>query len=105
MHPDGRVRRWSAGRSPERYFPNPSHSGWQADRIMYHDQVGSPLTGLWDSADNLVNGTGPTGNGLGAFKPAYTLKPFRQSLLDLLTDENGALLDASAKKAYQNYGY
>jgi len=52
-----------------------------------------------------VNGTGPTGNGLGAFKPAYTLKPFRQSLLDLLTDENGALLDASAKKAYQNYGY
>ena len=32
-------------------------------------------------------------------------KPFRQSLLDLLTDENGALLDASAKKAYQNYGY
>lgn len=50
-------------------------------------------------------GTGPTGNGLGAFKPAYTLKPFKQSLLDLLTDENGVLLDASAKKAYQNYGY
>lgn len=87
------------------YYEWLHHSGWQADRIMYHDQVGSPLTGLWDSADNLVNGTGPTGNGLGAFKPAYTLKPFRQSLLDLLTDENGALLDASAKKAYQNYGY
>lgn len=87
------------------YYEWLHHSGWQADRIIYHDQVGSSMTGLWDSADNLVNGTGPTGNGLGSFKPAYTLKPFAQTLLDLLTDENGAVLNDAGKKAYQNYGY
>lgn len=87
------------------YYEWLHHSGWQADRILYHSQTGSNLTGLWDSADNLVNGAGPTGNGLGAFKPAYTLKPFKQSLLELLTDESGTLLSAEAKKAYQNYGY
>ena len=87
------------------YYEWLHHSGWQADRIMYHDQVGSSMTGLWDSADNLINGTGPTGNGLGSFQPAYTLKPFAQTFLDLLTDENGTVLDESSKKAYQNYGY
>lgn len=45
------------------------------------------------------------GNGMGMFEPHYTLKPFTQSMLDLLTDENGNPLDDSAKKAYQNYGY
>lgn len=34
-----------------------------------------------------------------------TFKPFAQTMLDLLTDENGVLLDEAAKKAYQNYGY
>lgn len=87
------------------YYEWLHHSGWQADRIMYHDQVGSSMTGLWDSADNLLNGTGPTGDGLGSFQPAYTLKPFAQTFLDLLTDENGAVLDDAGKKAYQNYGY
>ncbi|NDW11452.1 RagB/SusD family nutrient uptake outer membrane protein [Bacteroides sp. 214] len=87
------------------YYEWLHHSGWQYDRVRFHDQLGSSEKGLWDSADNLVGGTGPTGNGLGGFKPAYTLKPFRQSLLDLLTDENNTLLDADSKKAYQNYGY
>lgn len=81
------------------------HSGWQADRIIYHDELGSSKAGLWDSSDNLINGIGQTGNGMGMFEPYYTFKPFSQNMLDLLTDENGQPLDEAAKKAYQNYGY
>ena len=87
------------------YYEWLHHSGWQADRIIYHDQTGSDMQGLWDSADNIVSGNGPTGNGLGNFKPWFTLKPFRQNIIDLLTDENGVLLTGEGKKAYQNYGY
>lgn len=87
------------------YYEWAHHSGWQADRIIYHNQVGSDKSGLWDSADNTMSGSGPTGNGLGGFKPWYTLKPFRQTIIDLMTDENGKLLSAEGKKAYQNYGY
>lgn len=39
------------------------------------------------------------------FEPHYTIKPFTQSMLDLLTDENGNPLDDAAKRSYQNYGY
>ena len=87
------------------YYEWLHHSGWQADRIIYHDQTGSDMQGLWDSSDNIVSGNGPTGNGLGNFKPWFTLKPFRQNIIDLLTDENGVLLTGEGKKAYQNYGY
>ena len=87
------------------YYEHLHHSGWQADRIIYHDQLASPLKGLWDTSDNLQNGMGQMGNGMGLFEPMYTLKPFAQSMLDMLTDENGVLLDEAAKKAYQNYGY
>lgn len=87
------------------YYEWVHHSGWQADRIYYHNQVGSDKPGLWDSADNTVSGSGPTGNGLGGYKPWYTLKPFRQTIIDLMTDENGKLLSTEEKKAYQNYGY
>lgn len=87
------------------YYENLHHSGWQADRIIYHDQLASSKQGLWDSSDNLINGIGQTGDGMGMFEPHYTLKPFAQSMLDLLTDENGNPLDDPAKKAYQNYGY
>ena len=81
------------------YYEWLHHSGWQADRIIYHDQTGSDMQGLWDSADNIVSGNGPTGNGLGNFKPWFTLKPFRQNIIDLLTDEIGVLLTGEGKKA------
>lgn len=87
------------------YYENLHHSGWQADRIIYHDQLASSKQGLWSSSNNLINGIGQTGNGMGMFEPHYTLKPFTQTMLDLLTDENGNPLDDSAKKSYQNYGY
>lgn len=82
------------------YYEWLHHSGWQADRIRYGNQLGSAEKGLWDSSDN-----GVTGNGLGGFKPAYTLKAFHQTLIDLLTDENNVIYDEAGKKAYQNYGY
>ncbi len=87
------------------YYENLHHSGWQADRIMYHNQMASSLKGLWDVADNLTSGQGQLGDGKGFYQPYYTLKPFAQSVIDLLTDENGKPLDETAKKAYQNYGY
>lgn len=87
------------------YYENLHHSGWQADRMIYHEQMASSLTGLWDTSDNLINGEGQTGNGRGFYKPFHTFKPFAQTVIDLLTDENGIPLDESAKKAYQNYGY
>ena len=73
--------------------------------MIYHEQMASSLTGLWDTSDNLINGEGQTGNGRGFYKPFHTFKPFAQTVIDLLTDENGIPLDESAKKAYQNYGY
>ena len=42
---------------------------------------------------------------MGYFQPFHTLKPFAQTVIDLLTDENGVPLDEAGKKAYQNYGY
>lgn len=83
------------------YYENLHHSGWQADRIMYHDQMASSQKGMWDKADNLISGKGQTGDGNGLFKPFYTLKPFAQSVVDLLTDENGKPLTGG----YQNFGY
>jgi len=81
------------------------HAGIQADRIMWHQQMGSSLQNHWPVSDN-VNGTqGQTGNGKGAFSSFNTFKPFPQSFMDMLTDENGNLLDETAKAAYQNPGY
>jgi hypothetical protein len=84
------------------YYENLHHSGWQADRIIYHDQMASSLKGLWSTADNLISGQGQTGDGKGFFEPRYTLKPFPQTIIDLLTDEKGNPIDGSS---YQNYGY
>lgn len=81
------------------------HAGIQADRIMWHQQKGSNLQGHWPVADNVVGGQGQTGNGKGAFRPYNTFKPFPQAFIDMLTDENGNLLDEAGKAAYQNPGY
>jgi len=86
------------------YYENLHHSGWQAERIAYNNQMASSLN-RWDTSDNLVSGKGQNGSGQGSFKPQYTFKAFTQSMINMLTDESGALLDDAAKKAYQNYGY
>lgn len=88
------------------YYENLHHSGWQADRILYNNQMASNLNDRWGgTSDNLVNGKGQTDKGQGSFMPHNTLKPFTQSMINMLTDESGQLLDESAKKAYQNPGY
>ncbi|MDR1380630.1 MAG: RagB/SusD family nutrient uptake outer membrane protein, partial [Tannerella sp.] len=87
------------------YYESLHHSGWQTDRMIYHNQMASSLKGLWDTSDNLLSGQGQTGDGKGFYQPFHTLKPISQSVIDLLTDENGKPLDEQAKKTYQNYGY
>ena len=57
-------------------------------------------------AASASNGSdGQNGQPKGGFQNYMTLKPFPQSFMDMLTDENNVQLDADAKKAYQNYGY
>ena len=85
------------------------HSGWQYARILYHCKEASTLAqgpDYWPVADNEVtDGALTDRKGMGFLQPYHTLKPFRQSTIDLLTDENNVLLDAAGRKAYQNYGY
>ena len=91
------------------YYDWIHHSGWQYMRILYHDKTASTLKQgpeYWPVADNEVSDGALTDRaGLGYLQPYHTLKPFKQSTLDLYTDENGNLLDDAGKKAYQNYGY
>jgi hypothetical protein len=88
------------------YYEAIHHAGTQADRIMSHYQIGAPPSvALWDVADNIVNGLGQTGIGKGTFTPSHTFKPFPQTFLDMLTDENNVSLTPAAKQAYQNPGY
>jgi hypothetical protein len=88
------------------YLETIHHAGTQADRIMYHHQIGAPSTiAIWDVADNVVNGQGQTGKGKGFFQPFHTFRPWPQTFLDMLTDENNVLLTDQAKAAYQNPGY
>ena len=95
----------------EMYYEPLHHSGLQAERIQWHNQMGSNAnntsykTGSWDTSDNTTATTGQDGKPKGAFQNYMTLKPFPQTFLDLLTDEKGVLLSPEAKKAYQNYGY
>lgn len=81
------------------------HAGIQADRIQWHQQMGSTLKNHWPVSDNVQAGQGQDGNGKGTFRPCNTFKPFPQTFIDMLTDENGKTLDATAKAKYQNPGY
>ncbi len=81
------------------------HSGLQAERIQWHNQIASTIKGKWDAADNTLSGQGQTGDGKGMFKAAYTFRPFPQTYINMLTDENNVLLDETAKANYQNPGY
>lgn len=92
------------------YYEEVHHSGLQAVRIQWHNQMGSSSTthsSLWgEAADNVVGSTGQTGQNKGSFQNYMTLKPFpKTQFLDLLTDEKGVLLTDDAKATYQNYGY
>lgn len=94
----------------EIYYEIIHHAGVQAARIQWHNQMGAnPIgtypVGSWDVADNVNGQEGQTGLAKGGFQNYMTLKPFPQSFVDMLTDNNNVLLDATAKKAYQNYGY
>lgn len=81
------------------------HAGIQAERILWNQQMGSTLKNHWPVADNVEAGQGQDGNGKGVFRPFNTFKPFPQNFIDMLTDEDGKLLDEAAKKEYQNPGY
>lgn len=92
------------------YYEIIHHAGVQAARIQWHNQMGanpsgSYQAGSWDVADNANGSDGQNGQPKGGFQNYMTLKPFPQSFMDMLTDENNVQLDANAKKAYQNYGY
>ena len=91
------------------YYDWIHHSGWQYTRILYHCKEASTLSEgpeWWPVADNEVStGALVDRKGMGFLQPYHTLKPFKQSTVDLMTDENGNVLDAEGRKAYQNYGY
>jgi hypothetical protein len=81
------------------------NAGILYERVIYLNQMASPLTGLWPVAANTENGNGQNGNGKGQMKKEYTFRPWPNAYLVQLTDELGKPLDAAAQKAYQNPGY
>lgn len=81
------------------------HAGIQLERMLHHNQLASSRSESWPASDNPVNGNGQDGKGKGAFSPKHTFKPFPQTFIDLLTDENNIPLSPEAKKKYQNPGY
>jgi len=86
------------------------NAGLLYDRIYYHDMMGAPATstGTVDfpfPLDDFSKTNGALGKGKGTLERKYTLKPWPQSFLDLLTDENNHALTTEAKAAYQNFGY
>jgi hypothetical protein len=81
------------------------HAGIQLERVLHHNQLASSKAGNWPVSDNPVNGNGQDGNGKGSFTKTHTFKPFPQTFIDLLTDENNIPLSPEAKKKYQNPGY
>lgn len=93
------------------YYGVIHHAGVQAARIQWHNQLAANMqnatyqTGTWETSDNLLGTDGQNGQPKGGFQNYMTLKPFPQSFLDMLTDDNNVLLDNAGKKAYQNYGY
>ncbi len=81
------------------------NAGILYDRIEYLNQMASDKTALWPVAANTENGNGQDGNGKGQMKKNYLLRPWPNSYLVALTDQEGKFLDAAAKASYQNPGY
>ena len=81
------------------------NAGILYDRVIYLNQMASNKAGLWPVAFNTSGANGQDGNGKGQMRKEYTFRPWPNSYLVQLTDENGKPLDAAAMKAYQNPGY
>jgi hypothetical protein len=81
------------------------NAGILYERVVYLNQMASPLTGLWPVAANTASGNGQNGNGKGQMQKHYTFRPWPNAYLVQLTDETGKPLDAAARAAYQNPGY
>jgi hypothetical protein len=81
------------------------NAGIVYERVDYLNQMASTKAGLWPIATNTESGNGQDGNGKGQIKRTYTLRPWPAAFLVQLTDQDGKLLDASARAAYQNPGY
>ncbi|MDP4261244.1 MAG: RagB/SusD family nutrient uptake outer membrane protein [Bacteroidota bacterium] len=81
------------------------NAGILYDRVEYLNQMASDKAGLWPVAANPESGNGQDGNGKGQMKRAYTFRPWPSSYLVQLTDQDGKLLDAATRAAYQNPGY
>jgi starch-binding outer membrane protein, SusD/RagB family len=81
------------------------NAGILYERVVYLNQMASPLQGLWPVASNTANGNGQDGNGKGQMKKEYTFRPWPNAFLVQLTDQTGKPLDAAARAAYQNPGY
>ncbi|HSC54530.1 MAG TPA: RagB/SusD family nutrient uptake outer membrane protein [Phnomibacter sp.] len=81
------------------------NAGILFERTEYLNQMASSKTGLWPKAYNTDNGNGQDGNGKGQMKKEYTFRPWPNAYLVQLTDQDGKVLDAAARAAYQNPGY
>jgi hypothetical protein len=86
------------------------NAGILYERVRDRDMMGAPAssTGTVNFPfpdDDLNVALGANGTGKGQLQKFHTFKPWPQSFLDVLTDENGNALDATAKAAYQNPGY
>jgi hypothetical protein len=82
------------------------HAGIQLERVLHHNQLASSKVGNWPTSDNPVGNNGQNGNGKGVFSPRNTFKPFPQSFMNMLTDENGVPLTSGDQiRNYQNPGY
>jgi hypothetical protein len=87
------------------------NAGILYERVRDRDMMGAPSTSKGTDkfpfpVDDISTGAlGARGVGKGQLQKFHTFKPWPQSFLDLLTDENGNALDAAAKVAYQNPGY
>lgn len=81
------------------------NAGILYERTLYSNQMASNLAGRWPTSDNPSSGNGQNGNGKGQVSKHFTFRPWPNAYLVQLTDENGVLLDPTARAAYQNPGY
>jgi starch-binding outer membrane protein, SusD/RagB family len=86
------------------------NAGILYERVRDRDMMGAPATSTGTASfpfpdDDLNVALGANGTGKGQLQKFHTFKPWPQSFLDVLTDEQGNALDATAKAAYQNPGY
>lgn len=87
------------------------NAGILYERIRDRDMMGAPATSTGTAdfpfpKDDVSTGNiGALGKGKGNLQRFHTFKPWPQSYLDALTDDNNNPLTTEAKQAYQNLGY